>query len=319
MWTVAMSIALTCDCGARFELESSLAGQTIRCPECLQPMETPARAPGDAPPRTSLLALIAVVVALVGSFTIVGSAAAVLLGIAALVQLRFRRGRLVGSALAWSGILLGIVFTGFTILLIWRDFIPVAAWMRQRTTGAPVDTAGALEASTRDGSVILRRPSADWGRVQGEHGDDPAVAELQQKRDLLLANVRERAFIDVGTMTGSAHVSEMIELLVRDLPASRSSLLGEDDDPRSPPTHQPVFFAERSKEIDDIGAWQGRECVVDFARGSQTWRMLVRIYKRRDPTTRHAAYVLRAYAPRRCFNSMRKELEDALSTVQLPR
>ena len=31
-----MPLSLTCDCGARFELEEALAGQSVSCPECQQ-------------------------------------------------------------------------------------------------------------------------------------------------------------------------------------------------------------------------------------------------------------------------------------------
>jgi len=37
-----MPIALTCDCGARFQLDGALSGRTIFCPACLQPIEAPA-------------------------------------------------------------------------------------------------------------------------------------------------------------------------------------------------------------------------------------------------------------------------------------
>ncbi len=312
-----MPIALTCDCGARFELDSATAGQTIVCPECLQPMEAPLRVSADTPPRTSMLALLSIIVALAGAFTVVGSACAALLGMAALVQLRWRRGRLVGAGLACCGIVLGLTFTGVTLGLLWSDFVPIAAWMRQRTTAAPVDTTGALDVLSRDANVILRRPSKAWGRVQDDRSDDPEVADLQEKRELLLANVREHAFIDIARMGGMVHLSDMEAPLAKDLQPPRPALLGAED--AAEHGTRPLSYVQRPRDVPPIRRWEGRECVVDLPRGGRTWRMLVRIYKKPDATPKEPAYLLRAYAPKRRFATLKKELEDVLNSVQLPK
>ncbi len=76
---------LTCACGARFEVDDTLAGQDVFCPECQQPLKTPAL---DRPPQlTSGWALASVVLALVGAFTVVGTILAVLLGFYALLHI----------------------------------------------------------------------------------------------------------------------------------------------------------------------------------------------------------------------------------------
>jgi hypothetical protein len=266
-----------------------------------------------------MLALLSIVVALVGAFTIVGSAAAVLVGIASLVQLRQRRGRLIGARLALCAIILGLGCAGLTVVLFGHEVLPIAAWMRQHTTAAPADSTGSLELITRDSNVILRRPSHTWGRVPGDQSDDSAVGELQQKRELLLSHLREHAFIDVARITGLVHLNDMIEPLAKDLQTHRSPLLGEEEDARGQPGYRPLYYAERPKEIDSIGPWEGRQCVVDFSRGGQTWRMLVRFYKKAEPASREPAYMLRAYSPRRRFAALRQELEDVLSSAQLPK
>ncbi len=313
-----MPIALTCDCGARFELDGALAGWTIVCPECLQPMEALLHVPADTPPRTSMLALLSIVIALAGAFTVVGSMCAAILGIVALVQLRWRRGRLEGGGLACCGIVLGLTFTCVTVGLLWSDCVPIAAWMRQRTTAAPVDTTGALEVLSRDANVILRRPSKAWGRVQDDRSDDPDVSDLQEKRELLLANVREHAFIDVARFGGMVHLSDMDTPLAKDLQPPRPPLLGSDDE-AAEHGPRPVNYVQRPRDVPSIGRWEGRECVVDLPRGGQTWRMLIRIYKKPDATAKEPAYLFRAYAPKRRFDTLRQELEDALNSVQLPR
>src|SRR5260221_13020215 len=108
-----MSLSLTCDCGARFEVEDTLAGQTVACPDCQEPIKAPA---AQRPPlRTSALALASVICALVGAFTIVGTIAAVILGVVAVVTITRHRDRLAGLGFAAFGIVAGVLFTGLTI------------------------------------------------------------------------------------------------------------------------------------------------------------------------------------------------------------
>src|ERR1700680_726121 len=105
-----MPLSLTCDCGARFEVEDTLAGQTVACPECQAPLKAPG---GQLPPlRTSTLALASVVCALVGAFTLVGTVAAVVLGVVAVVGILRQRDRLAGLGFAVFGIVAGVLFTG---------------------------------------------------------------------------------------------------------------------------------------------------------------------------------------------------------------
>jgi hypothetical protein len=314
-----MPIALTCDCGARFELDGALAGRTVHCPECLQRLEAPLLAPANAAVRTSLLALASIVLALAGAFTLVGSTLAILLGAAALVHVHGNRGRLAGGGLACCGIVFGLLSISVTLLLLSGNMVPIAAWMRQRTTAATVDTSGAVDVITRDGNVILRRPSQAWGRVQGDRSDDPAVGDFQQKRELLLANIPRHAFIDVARMSGLVELTEMTAPLTKDLQPHRPPLLGGDDDNLREPGLRPLRFNEGPHKIDPMNGWDGRECVVDLPRGGQTWRILVRVYKKADPASRETAYLFRAYAPKRHFDAVKRELEEALNSVQLPR
>ncbi len=183
-----MPIALTCDCGVRFELDDNLAGTGVLCPECLQPLEAPRGALSAGQPRTSSLALASIVLALIGAFTVAGTILAMFLGCTALLRIRASRGRLVGGGLAVAGIVAGFGFTGLTLLLLCWPAGPIDQWIRQRTMAIQVDTSGALEVLSRDNNVVLRRPSSEWGRVPGERSDDPAVGELQKNRELLLAN-----------------------------------------------------------------------------------------------------------------------------------
>src|SRR5689334_16012982 len=105
-------IMITCACGARFEVDDTLAGQEVLCPDCQQPLKAPAV---DRPPQlTSGWALASVVLALVGAFTLFGSLAAVLLGVIALISISRHRRQVSGTGFAVFGICLGVLFTGLT-------------------------------------------------------------------------------------------------------------------------------------------------------------------------------------------------------------
>src|SRR5947209_8456188 len=113
-----MSLALSCACGARFEVEETFAGQTVGCPECQQPV-----AVGTAQRRrmrTSGLAIASVVCALVLAFTGIGSILAVLLGIFALIHIAARRSEVTGTGFAVFGIAAGTLFTGLFALMLIR-------------------------------------------------------------------------------------------------------------------------------------------------------------------------------------------------------
>ena len=98
-----MSLPLSCVCGARFEVEEAFSGQSVACPECQQSIKVPLA--GRARLRTSGYALASVVLALVGMFTIVLSAIAVVLGFIGLTSIaRHRDQRHRGFVLKFSAV-----------------------------------------------------------------------------------------------------------------------------------------------------------------------------------------------------------------------
>src|SRR5206468_896054 len=111
-----MALSLVCSCGARFELEDTLAGQEVLCPECSQPLKAPSLS--KPPLRTSILALASFNLAIIGAFTLVGTVVAVVLGIVALVQITRARDRLAGAGFALFGIVAGLGLTALTLFAV---------------------------------------------------------------------------------------------------------------------------------------------------------------------------------------------------------
>src|SRR5207302_8262451 len=103
-----MTLSLTCTCGARLEIDDKFAGQPINCPDCQRALQAPAAKEATGR-RTSGLALASILLALIGAFTVVGTLAAVVLGVLALLQIAGKPDRLAGKGYALAGILLGVL------------------------------------------------------------------------------------------------------------------------------------------------------------------------------------------------------------------
>jgi hypothetical protein len=314
-----MPLALTCDCGARFDADDLLAGKAVPCPECRQPVQAPARA--KTRPQTTMWALASVVLALVGAFTLLGTALAILTGLLALLVIRRQPERFTGSALALCGIGGGVVFSLLTLGLLARpDLLPLAGWLRQRSLAGQIDTTGSLEMITRSNDLLIDRPSHEWGRARNDHTDDPAVGELQQKLDLLLVHVGRHAYVDVirDTTNNNRSLDSYREVLSQTLNPPRTPLLGRDESSRrwafGIPEETTGPFPPILKKRTDLAPVDGYDAVewqVEQARGGQTWWFIIRAYKKAGSPI----YVVRAYTRKRQKDANEEELRLILDSV----
>jgi hypothetical protein len=306
---------LTCDCGARFEVDDALAGQEITCPECQQPLKAPGR--GSAPPRTSGLALASVVLALVGAFTVVGTLAAVCFGLAALVRIRRHRDRLAGAGFAVFGVVAGLTFTALTLFALSRnELFGLGGWLREHTMAGQVDTTGPLTVDVPGGASITR-PSEKWGRVARGQGDDPAVGHLQTDRDLLLLNVSRYAYVDVKADRNNNRlpIDTYCDLVMGDFRPRVAPGLDEDGPfgAFSEPEPQGPWQPSRSGDFDV------RERAVKVRRGGQVWIFLIRVYRKTDdPGATTPIYVVRGYTQARSYARNEAELRRAMDSFRVP-
>jgi hypothetical protein len=317
-----MSLPLTCDCGARFDVDDLLAGKEVACPECGQAVAAPARA--AAVRRLSLWAVASAVLVLIGAFTVIGTLAGVLVGLWALVVIRRQQGRLTGSRLALASIAGGVVLSLVTSTILARpDLMPLAGWLRQRSLGGQIDSSGTLQMVSRSGDVVIDRPSREWGRARNDQTNDPVVGELQQKLDLLLVNVRRQAYVDVVRDTANGNTSiQQYEPILRDsLNPPRAPLLGEDDSPRwgGQPSEVGPFpaFQRESKPLEDVDGHSVQEVQYEQSRGGQKWWFLVRIYKKTQPRVGDPIIAVRAYTPKRWLEANEEELRSMLDSVRI--
>jgi hypothetical protein len=305
---------LTCACGARFEVEESLAGQEVLCPECQQPLKVPAREKG--PLLTSGYALASIVLALVGAFTLLGTFLAVILGAVALVQISRNRERLTGAGFAVFGIVLGLVFTGLTLFsFTTTNLFGLSDWMRERTTAEEVDTSGPLEVMVAAKGFVITRPTTKWGRVPNNRSSDPLMSDLQRNLDLLLEQVARNAFIDVrrqpvkGFVDLEQYEHDVLAEFTQHQPANP---LDDDDDDFPQQLTRVTSHQSRRLAAAPEGV-EGREMTVEVRRNGQPWRFLIRLYRQGNGPV----YIVRAYAHKRRFDLVQAEVQAALDSFHI--
>src|SRR5437870_4919464 len=133
-----MTLAINCTCGAHLELDDRFAGQTIQCPDCQKPLQAPSLT--SATLRTSGLALASLILALVGAFTVIGTMAAVVLGLLALRQIRRRPDQLTGRRIALAGIGAGALLTTVSLFAYMKaDLFGLDRFMRGQLWAGKLD------------------------------------------------------------------------------------------------------------------------------------------------------------------------------------
>lgn len=161
-----MPIAVTCSCGARLEIDDKFAGQSIPCPDCHKPIV--AQPPLPPPTRTSGLAVLSLLLALVGAFTIVGTLAAMACGAIAYRQLTRKRSNVGGVRIAQAGMILGAVFTVLAVAAYGsRSLLGLDSLARRylwtNRLDYPVQAANTKNLPHSGDAYSLARPSLAWG------------------------------------------------------------------------------------------------------------------------------------------------------------
>jgi hypothetical protein len=203
-----MPLGLICTCGARFDVDDTFAGREVVCPECQTTLHAPAG--GPPPARTSLLAIVSVVLALSGALTIVGSAAGAIVGMIAAYQIWGDRQRQTGLSFALAGIILGVGFTVLTTLILAGGYLNgLDGRYREALFADQIDTSGPLDIRRADKGFTLRKPAADWGIARRNKVDDPHVDGLRfgKDPDLLLLQPARFLFVDVRKETRSGELT----------------------------------------------------------------------------------------------------------------
>jgi hypothetical protein len=312
-----MTIAITCSCSARLEVDDRFAGQTITCPDCQKSLDVPAGKEGETR-RTSALALASLILALVGAFTLIGTVLAVVCGVAALLTIRHDTKRLAGRRYALAGLILGAVLTVLSLFAFSStELFGVDSLLHESQWLGKLDYPPDLEVKREALGFKIRRPSAHWGVYQASESG-PAVKMAIQ--DLLLVLPSKSAYIIVMTDSAAAGLDfdvcqERGIQLFRDLEITKFSIK------RNP--NLQVELERGNKKLwnkeENGKKVHYMEMTVHKTSHGQTKTFLLRVVKRDDdqPFALNRMYVVAGGAPAARFASLKKELTEALDSFQL--
>lgn len=304
-----MALSLSCPCGATFEVEDTFAGQTVSCPECQASVKAPALCQG--PPRTSGLAVASLVLALIGAFTVVGTLAAVLLGLGALVSIARSGGRLAGAGFAVFGLILGVLFTGLTAFAYYRgEPLGFADQWRQRLMEGRADFTGPLEIVRPDQGYKITRPSEKWGVARHD-----LSRELGAEGNLLLVNPARDAYVEVSTMNAFGQGIDQLR---------QGVVKAFEDDERQ---HDSGNLSDQLRRASDVRVRESKrlttdegyevgEVILDARVMNQPLTYLIRVVKK--PNARQAYYV-RGWTSRRRFAQTEGELRKVMESLRIVR
>jgi hypothetical protein len=291
-----MALSLSCACGAGFEVEDTFAGQAIACPDCGAALRVPLPRPPQL--RTSGWAVASVVLALVGAFTVVGTAIAAVFGAIALASIARHRDRLSGAGYAVLGIVLGAGLTVVTGFAFSRG--EVFDRIRERASAGEVDRTGPMEVvRPRDGYAITR-PSPAWGVAT------PAFAEeMKVGDDLLLANPARNAFLEVSRQNAGRQTLDQFRERFLD------GYRGADNDD---PMHFSHFSLRQTRRLPPLDGAEVMEVVFDVKLLGQSLTYQVRLVK---PAAGTAVYAVLAWTHKRRLEQIEPEVRRALDSFRL--
>jgi hypothetical protein len=300
-----MALALTCACGAQFELDETLSGQEVACPECGKPV----RAPGlqSAPLRTSGWALASVILATVGAFTVIGTLTAIVLGFVALRSIRRQREQVTGIGFALFGIIAGFLLTGLTLLaLLPGELFGLGGWWRERNLRALVDRSGPLTIDRGFQGYTITRPSPHWGVMNVNVTPELSLEGLREGCDLILLNPRLGAYLDVRI--DRTHNNKSLDQV-------QDHVLKEfTNDPLTQQPHSQAYRLVHDKLLPGGPSFRAKELVVETKRGGHVWWFCLHLIKVDD---NGPLYVVRGYVRQRRRALAENDLRKGLSSFQL--
>lgn len=304
-----MSLSLSCTCGARFEVEETFAGQEVACPECHQALRAPRQ--DQAPRRTSGFAIASVILAVAGTFTIVGTLLAVLLGGLALVTIARHRQRFAGAGFAIFGIVWGLVFTGVSIFAYSQsDLFGLGGQLRERSLKDQVNYEGPLEVIRRGHDFAITRPSEKWGVVEGTLEPFPWPHDPDLWIVLTLIHLPTNAQVDVTHQRVGHDTLDQCQDRVL------SWFNHNAGNPKAAGQVRLIEFkrckVHRNQKLPARGIAEVAELHLDVQLAGESRTYLVRLVKAEGDL-----FVIRGWANRRRFAEVEANLKKALDSFRL--
>jgi hypothetical protein len=293
-----MPLALSCACGARFEVDDTYAGQAVGCPDCQRPVKAPPLV--RAPLRTSGYALASVVLAWVLMLTFIGPLVAVALGLAALVSIGRHPDRVTGRGYAWFGIASGVAWSAVSFFAL--SNVELFDAVRERLQAGEVERGGPKEIVREKQGFAITRPSERWGIWHSK-----TLADMPEGT-VTLINVTKDAYVQV--------IPEQVQLNVGACRERELNVWREESGRRSVTNQHSDFRLQSTRQLPANDGTSRQEMVFDVRVLGQPFRFRDRVVK--DDRTGWL-YTLRTWVHRRRFAAMEPEFEKALDSFRLLR
>jgi hypothetical protein len=303
-----MTVALTCSCGARLEIDDKFSGQTIRCPDCDQSLQAPALR--RTLQRTSGLALSSFLLALVGAFTVIGTVLAAGLGVLALIDIKRHGDRVTGRPYAITGIVLGVGLTALSLFAYLSfELFGLDSILREPQWAGKLDYSGPLEVIRSKEGFAITRPSEKWGIYNDPHFEFANWV----RPDLLLVNIAEDGYLIVWPILvpnqwnlESCRQRALDEFRTGDLLTgpSRSKLN----------LHATRFEVQRTKQLPTMNGTEGVEMLVDKSVGGQHRTYLFRVLRKQGDDQ---MYLVAGGTNHHRFARLEAQLRRGLDSVRL--
>ncbi len=285
-----------------------LAGQSVACPECQQAL----RAPSLQRPvvYTSGFALASFLLAVAGAFTVVGTIAAVVLGLIAVVRILRDREHVAGLGFAGFGIGLGLAFTAATVWAISTGELFGLAGAARRTQMAgqlePADEKASLD--IHESGFSLTRPTAKWLRAKKDFRYPLVQPLLRDDALLLLVQPELYAFLDV-----QAEANHQIGPAVEGFILDRLKQ-GEDEDASELSRITKATAVGTPKALPkEEGVRQANEMTAEVTLDGKRWTLLVRTFQ----MTSGRLFIVRAFTETMRFGGIKDELARALDSFKV--
>jgi hypothetical protein len=308
-----MPIAVTCQCGAKLEIDEKFLGKEIQCPDCQRPL--PTKAPPKPPPldlqqyrRTEGLAVLSLTLALTLAFTIVGTLAAIVVGVLALKRIASNPVKLDGARLARAGIVLGAVFTFITLTaLISPTVFGLDALLRDLALGSRLDYVLGETIADANDQVKIKRPTRGL-RCWAKYNSPSRLTAGIQIDPLILVNTRDDTYIacqdtEIPGLDGVDEELVLKKVLERLQKSELINLLNRPG--RVPP---PEFSVVEKKNA----AENKHELILDIRLGGVDRRLLVQY---RTPRLNQIFFAA-ACARRSRFDLFQEDFREALATFK---
>jgi hypothetical protein len=304
-----MALALTCACGAHFELDETLSGREVACPECAAPVRVPGLE--SAPLRTSGWALASVVLATVGAFTLIGTLTAIVFGFVALRSIRQHREQVTGTGFALFGIIAGFLLTGLTVLaLAPGELFGLGGWWRERNLRALIDRSGPLTIDRGFQGYTVTRPSKRWGAMLVNVTPEPSLEGMMSGCDLILLDPRLGAYLDVRIDHdhNRSSLDQCQDLVLKEFEPLR------DDAFDRRPAHHHAYTLVRDELLPGGPTFRAKELIIETKRGGHGWWFCVHLIK---VDNGGPLYIVRGYVPQRRRAHAEDDLRKGLTSFQL--